>query len=233
MNIRKILKFYFVTTLILTGLAAFSYREEFGRYVSTYSTSVLSYKYNEPKAYSKAFIPPLAAKKADLKRSYYKNNPAGLVFNISNDAAKSMVAPDTAGAEIMALNFKTLNEAQSLKNLTFKIVGANGDDIVAAHLMNDEKIISKARVSGEYINFSNIDHLIDANNSASLRVVLDLSENFKIGNRFRLDIEKPEDIDLDVNGKVFAVNGSYPMKGPYLTISRKFNSKTGFPQIPF
>lgn len=220
MNIKKILKFYFVIVLILTVFASVSYNDEFKRYMSTYTTSVLGYKYNEPKPYVATYDTRVFAKSASLKNTYYKGNPYGLVFNISSDASMSMVASGTQRAGIMTLNFKALNEAQVLKNLTFKIVGAEGNDIKSAYLMSDEKIISTASISNQYVSFLNIAYKIEKNGLASVMVVLDLAENFKIGNRFRLDIENPEDIDMEVNGNLFSANGYYPMRGEYLTISK-------------
>lgn len=223
MSIKKILKFYLVVTLMLTVFAAVSYNEEFKRYMS-YSTSVFGYKYNEPKPYASAYNPKYLLNKTGFSNIYYKENPYNLVFNISNDASKSMVANGTQGVEIMTLNFKPLNESQVLKNLTFKIVGADGNDIKAAYLADGEKIISTASISNKYVTFSNFNYEIGRNNLASVKVVLDLTESFKIGNRFRLDIENPEDIDVEVNGKFYSVNGSYPMKGKYLTISSRKTS---------
>lgn len=225
MSIKKILKFYLVVTLMLTVFAAVSYNEEFKRYMS-YSTNVFGYKYNEPKLYAAAYNPKSFLNKTDFSNIYYKENPYNLVFNISNDASKSMVANGAQGVEIMILNFKPLNESQVLKNLTFKIVGAGGNDIKAAYLISDEKNLSSATISNKYVTFSNVNYEIGGNNLASIKVVLDLTENFKIGNRFRFDIENPEDIGVGVDDKLFSVNGSYPMKGKYLAISRKTSVKT-------
>lgn len=225
MSIKKILKFYLVITLMLTVFAAVSYNDEFKRYMS-YSTSVFGYKYNETKPYSAAYNTREISKNTDSKKIYYKENPYNLVFNISNDASRSMVSPGTQGAEIMTINFKTFNEAMVLKNLTFKIAGAEGNGIKAAYLVSDGKTISTAGISNKYLDFLNIAHKIEKNNLSSIKIVLDLAENFKIGNRFRLDIANPEDIDIEMKDGLYSVNGYYPMKGEYLTISKRNLSKT-------
>lgn len=225
MSIKKILKFYLVITLMLTVFAAVSYSDEFKRYMS-YSTSVFGYKYNETKPYSAAYNTKEISKNSDSKKIYYKENPYNLVFSISNDASKSMVSPGTQGAEIMTINFKTFGEAMVLRNLTFKIAGADGNGIKAAYLVSDGITISTANISNKYLDFLNIAHKIEKNNSSSVKIILDLAGNFKIGNRFRLDIETPEDIDIEMEDGLYSVNGYYPMKGEYLTISKTNLPKT-------
>ncbi len=220
MNIKKILKFYLVLTLMLTAFASLSYNDEFRYYLSTYATSVLDYKYNETKPFVSVYSPSASLKSYEKSYVYYKDNPGNIVFNITNSPDKSMVATGTKNAEIMSFNFKTANVPIELENLALKIVGINGDDIDAAYLAIGNEVIAEAYISGDYLKFTNISYGIAANSSSSIKIKLDLSENLKINNRIRLDIESPQDSAIRVNNSLYGINGYYPMKGKYLSISK-------------
>lgn len=219
MNIKKILKFYFVLTLMLAVFAAVSYNDDFRRYMSTYGTSVLNYKFSEPKAYTAVYSPEISPKKTGTEARYYRENPYNVVLDITNDASKSMVSSGSQNVEMMVMNFNTAGETVELEALNLKISGAEGGDIRAAYLTSAGKVIAKAAVSNNRINFSRPDFVIGKDSSSSIKLMLDLSANFKVGSRFRLDIENPEDLKLGINGDSFSVNGYYPIRGEYLTIS--------------
>lgn len=220
MNIKKILKFYLVLTLILTVFASLSYNDEFRYYLSTYATSVLDYKYNEPKPYVSLYSPAVSFKPSGKSYVYYKDNPGNIVFNITNSPDKSMVKAGAKNAEIMSLNFKTGSTPVELENLSLKIVGTDADNIDAAYLTVGNEIISEAYIPGGYLRFNNISYDIAANTSSSIKIKLDLSGNLAIGNRIRLDIESPQDVAVRVDNSLHGINGYYPMKGKYLSISK-------------
>ncbi len=220
MNIKKILKFYLVLTLSLTVFASLSYNDEFRYYLSTYSTSVLDYKYNDQKPYVTVYSPTVSLKSYEKSYIYYNYNPGNIVFNITNSPDKSMVAAGAKNAEIMSLNFKTANVPVELENLALKIIGIDSDDIDAAYLTIGNEIIAKAYISGEYLKFTNISYDIGANSSSSIKIKLDLSGNLAIGDRIRLDIESPQDVNIRVDNSLYGINGYYPLKGKYLSISK-------------
>ncbi|MEK7547368.1 MAG: hypothetical protein AAB540_00585, partial [Patescibacteria group bacterium] len=152
--------------------------------------------------------------------SFYSqnNNPAVLNFDIVNDPGKSFAKPGANGVNIMSFIFKPQDQDFNLKNLTLKIAGTSSDSIESAHLTSNEEVISIGDESGGYLHFRNMDYRLNAGDEGILNVVLYLNENSWVGDRLRLDIETPNDIEIEVGGSPYKINGYYPIKGKYLSI---------------
>ena len=234
MNIKKILKFYLILTLTITGLSLLSYSDVIKNYTSHYYADVLDsmdnwwgnsdYKYLQGK--NEAYLPDDSRNSSRRNFSDIKNVSANLNFSISNDSKNAYALPGTKLVEIMSLNFKTQEEPLKLRSVKLKISGVDFGAVERAYLMVGDSVVSNADVSQDYLNFSAIGYDVESNSTASFSIKLDLNPSMKSGQRINLDIESPEDMDIVVDGKSFKVSELYPIQGKYLTIhGQRLNSK--------
>ena len=61
---------------------------------------------------------------------------------------------------------------------------------------------------------------ISESETAEISLVVDLSEELKTGKRVRMDIEKPDDLEIFVGDERYEMNAYYPLRGEYLSIGR-------------
>jgi hypothetical protein len=226
MNIKKILNFYLVLILTLTMGSALSYSDSVKYYASVFSSGVWGILGDIENSGGYKNVSPLntSVTYADLSTrngsNFYSqnNNSAVLNFDIVNNPEKSFAKPGANGVNIMSFIFKPQDQDFRLKNLTLKIAGASPDSIKSAQLTSDETVLSTGDEVDEYLHFKNIDYRLTAGTEGVLNVVLYLNENSKVGDRLRLDIETPDDIEIEVSESPYKINGYYPIKGKYLSI---------------
>ncbi|MBI5753713.1 hypothetical protein HZA40_01045 [Candidatus Peregrinibacteria bacterium] len=204
MSTKKILKFYLITTLSLSSLAVFSLNDGFREYLSYgYASVITDSKPNPVGAQSKIIN---------------QDNPARMIFSIIHDGANSLVGAGEENVDFMNLVFAMGATKAKLKNLTFTIKGVDGNNIKNAYLAHEKDVLATGRIADNKIKFTNIDFELKPNTKITLPVRLDLGENLQAGNIITLDIEKADDVSLEVNGRNYGLNGRYPIKGGYLSI---------------
>ena len=54
----------------------------------------------------------------------------------------------------------------------------------------------------------------------SLSLTVSLGSALKPSDRFRMDIDSAEDINIKVEGRSYEISYSFPMKGAYMTVSK-------------
>lgn len=226
MNIKKILKFYLVLTLSITAMSLLSYSDMIRNNASHYYANALNtldqffddsdYKYSEAKTGLYALN-----NNSEILRKDFKNDSEGFSFSINNIPGKAYALPESKMAEIMNLNFKTKEKSLEIKSISFKIEGVAPENIVAAYLFNKEKVLSTAKNGNGSLFFDGMNYEIAPNSSEVLTVKLDLGSNLKPGNRIRLDIVAPEDLVMELENESIDFDGSYPIKGKYLSIHRQ------------
>ena len=226
MSIRKILNFYLGLTLTLTLVSALSYSDSVKYYASVFSSGMFGILGDIENSGGFKNVSPLntSVTYSDLstqsKSNFYSqnNNSAVLNFDIVNNPEKSFAKEGANGVNIMSFRFKPQDQDFYLKNLTLKITGASPNSIKSAQLTSDETVLSTGDEVDEYLHFKNIDYRLNAGDEGILNVILDLNENLKVGNRLRLDIETPDDIEIEVGENPYKINGYYPINGKYLSI---------------
>lgn len=218
MHIVKILRAYLVFILTITAASLLTYSDT----AKLYLASVLhSSKENigEVKSNFPMYIVGSVFQKNE-KNFVMEKEFAGVVnFFISQNKENSYAAPGAKNAPIMELNFKSGKDTLELKNLRLKVAGVEAEKIEGIYLSFNDKNL-KGRKNDSYFVFENINYKLTGGMGGIISVSADLSAELKTGQRLRLDIEKPEDIGLEAAGKSYRINGFYPIKGEYLTISK-------------
>lgn len=224
MNINKILKFYLVLTLSISAIAALSYSSFVKENMSTFSSSVLgsfegmsdTSKYTSEKLFANV----LPISKEDSHSIDVATSPLTVNFNLSRDANKTSAVPGESNAEIMQIKIKSTDANLVLKSINFKLEGVNPDMIERVYLIDENKNIHKAELDDGYARFSNISIAAEAEKAILLSLRVDVSKDLHTGERFRFDIEEPNDIQLFANDEVYEIRQQYPIRGTYLSIAK-------------
>ncbi len=212
MNIAKIIRVYFIFTMMIASIAVFSYNESFEDYI-------LSVMHAGSDAVSASTITPLMDFRSGMKEFSSKNESSSLLtFKFVNDPYNGFVAPGTEDAELMGLYFKTGSETVILKDLKLKLEGVDPEYIEKAYITDGQDVLKVGTGYGEYYSFKNINEIIEPNKSRTLYLLVDLSEDIRTGERFRMDIESPDDIVLFAGIDPFGIDEYYPIKGKYLSV---------------
>ncbi|MBD3360838.1 hypothetical protein GF366_03485 [Candidatus Peregrinibacteria bacterium] len=218
MNIAKVIKVYFYFIMVLMATASLTFNEE----VKYFIVSAFHFDEQEyisdasPSGYS-ANIFAGGSSKIFIAEN---DNPNLINFSIMNDPEKSFAEPGSKGIYVMDFVFKTKNESMVLRKLTLKVVGVDSENILKAALVKGNKPISEARHKDGYLIFDNINFKIDNDSRNKLALKVSLSPNLQTGQRIRMDIEKPSDIEILVGGRPYTINKYYPIEGEYLSIAR-------------
>lgn len=212
MNIAKIIRVYFIFTMMVASIAVLSYNDGFEDYI-------LSVLHTTDSSMNASVITPLSSFDSG-KEFFSKNKSTSLLnFKITKEQYGGFAAPGAEGAKVMGFYFKTGAEAVILKDLKLKLEGVTPDVIEKAYISDGRNILKVGNVSGDYYSFNNINEIIDPNKSRTLYLMVDLSDDVHTGERFRMDIENPEDIVLFTGTDPFRINEYYPIKGKYLSVA--------------
>jgi hypothetical protein len=215
MSTKKILKFYLISTLTLTSMAALSFTDTFKKNIPYYYTSVFD---------TEAGMKPLVETNnesiaVEIDSNEYRENPTEIMLTMSSDAGKSLATTGAKDVNFMNLSLKTSDTDVVLNGVAFKIIGANGQDIKNAYLVDGEAIVATATITKSKIKFPNMGYEIKAGTDANLQLKVDLGEEIPVGRVISLEIENPDDINTTVNGGSYSLNGHYPITGKYLSIA--------------
>lgn len=213
MNIAKIIRVYFIFTMVVASIAVLSYNDSFENYI-------LSVVHAGGDSVNVGVITPLMNFDSGMKEFSSRNESSSLLnFKFVNDPYNGFVAPGTEGAELMGLYFKTGSEIVVVKDLKLKLEGIDPEYIKKAYITDGRDVLKVGNVDGEYYSFNNINEIIDPNQSRTLYLLVDLSEDIHTGERFRMDIESPDDIVLFAGIEPFSIDKYYPIKGKYLSVA--------------
>lgn len=225
MNIAKILKFYLGFTLLLAGISVLSYSSTVkNSMVSVLHTidqyDQISIRVNDENKKFNLALGNFARFNKEEKK-FVKNDQDGLMtFQIINEPEKAFGQPGAQKVKVMGLDLKTKEQAVEINALRFKINGVAADKIKKAYLSLNGEPPSEGNIDGEYIKFSLGSYELTSYSQVKMDVLVDLSADLKTGQRIRLDIEDPKDIELKINNKDYLISSFYPLQGPYLTIAK-------------
>ena len=216
MNTKKILKFYLITTLSLSSLAALSFNDTFRSFIPDYYSSVLDYKNS---GMMTTVDKDIVSSNGESDSQIYRDNPAEIMFTISGDSSKSLVFAGAKDAAFMDVSFKIGQTDVQLNGLAFKILGVSGSNIKNAYLTDGKAIVATASISDDKIKFPNMGYLMNAGTAANLQLKVGLGDKLRVGQVISLEIENPDDVNLTVEGGSYSLNGHYPIQGKYLSIA--------------
>jgi hypothetical protein len=228
MNVRKILRGYLVFALAVTSAGFLWQNPEVKLYTSNNFASVLNvfeglsdtsnYSSYEYKPYASMFNVDNVKTAEDKIVVPRTKNYKLLSFEIKNDPVNSFTLAGIQGVDLMSFLIKTEDKAAYFDDITMKAHGVDAEMIEAVYLVAPEGVIAEGKAKDEYFSFNNLNYKIAANSLVNIKVKLDLKAEINPGDRIRMDIEKPEDMNLKVNGEAFNISPQYPVEGKYLTI---------------
>ena len=213
MNIAKVIKVYFIFVMVISSIALLSYNDNFGNYI----LSVLHV--GESSANASLYTSVIAYDYEGGVFSSTNESSSLLNFSIINDPEKAFSAPGSENVEMMGFLFKTGDDVSLLKDLRLKVVGVDPKYIEKAVLFDGKKIVKVGAKDEEYFSFKQINQKIDPNAYKILYLHVSLSSELHTGQRFRMDIESPDDIIILTGSQQFIVDDYYPIEGKYLSIA--------------
>ena len=216
MSIPKIIKGYFIFMLVLSSVATMSYNHNFeDMLTSTFHSSVESMRSPFTVIAANSFEDE--KKDGVLKLTTKKNTD--FTFSVSNPSDKRFAEPSSANNNMMTITFKAKKDS-TVKNIRLKLVGTDSSNVGRVTLMDGNKIAAIGKRDGNYFYFVGIDLKVNSEKSKSLVLKVNLSSSLKASDRFRMDIESAEDIEVKVGRTNYEVMREYPVKGSYLTVSK-------------
>ena len=155
---------------------------------------------------------------AEITKLMTKAN-SDLTLKLSHAADQHFAEPSSTDNEIMTLEFRANKDAK-LYDLRLHLVGTESSNVGRVTLIDGEKIVAVGQRDGEYFDFNRINMKLKAGESKSLSLTVSLGSALKPSDRFRMDIDSAEDINIKVEGRSYEINYSFPMKGAYMTVSK-------------
>lgn len=224
MNIQGVIKFYFSFTLILVCAAGLSYNHDVRELMVNSFNIDLSAEKNLLTTVSSnkgLLSEKLATGKNEQGLFAAVNTNSNIVsFEMVSTPDKSYASPGASNVEIMKFAITAYETPVSFNEIKLKTFGIDSKYVTRASMILDEENSVEGILDGGYFVFKNISYNLAANNSGYISLRVDLSDEVTTGNRLRMDIEKPDDIELFVGGGAYKLNAYYPIEGRYLSITR-------------
>lgn len=220
MNIAKVIKAYFLFVMAISSMALLSYNDNVGNYIS--SVLHVDNLSESGKGFYKNLMSGISYDN-DGRKSFlsHNENPSLINFSILNNPEKAFAAPGEKNVEMMSFVFKTFENDLIFEDLRLKIIGVDPEYIEKAMLLDEKEILQTAKKDGEYFVFEGIDYAIESFQKKSLLFYIDLSPDIKTGERIRMDIENPDDINIIVGDEPYLIDAYYPLQGKYLSIAKQ------------
>jgi hypothetical protein len=219
MNIAKLIKGYFIFVMAISSVAVFSYNDSFSNYV----VSVLHSDNSLTQVSPLQNVFDKISSENYLSGSIFTSinqNPSLINFLIESNPEGSFAEPGSQNSKVMTFSLKADADPMVLESLKLKVVGIDSSYVGRATLSFGDYVFSKGRRDGDYFIFDNLNIRVAPNGFKTFDLLVNISSEVKTGNRFRFDIESPDDIGLNVNGETYIIDGYYPIKGTYLSIAR-------------
>lgn len=220
MNIAKVIKAYFLFVMAISSMALLSYNDNVGNYISSVlHADNLS---ESGKGFYKNLMSGISYDNDGRKIFLSHNENSSLInFSISNNPEKAFASPGEKNVDMMSFVLKTFEDDLVFEDLRLKITGVDPEYIEKAMLLDEKEILQIGKKDGEYFVFEGIDYLIESFQKKFLLLYVDLSSDIKTGERFRMDIENPDDINIIVGDEPYLIDAYYPLQGKYLSVTRQ------------
>jgi len=142
-----------------------------------------------------------------------------LTLEIVNGSADNYASPGDNKKIMMEILIGDSANDLRLEELKIKILNVDPLAIKKAVLIKDDTPLLKANRKNEYLVFRNLNLTIPKGTEQVLSVAVSLNDAISTGERMQLQIEKPGDIILFVDGFISDLSPDYfPIKSPYLTV---------------
>ena len=221
MNIEKVIKVYFFSVMAVIAMITVGQNS----HVKQYMTNVVmpyfgaeepveeAASFESEEAFLEFLVQDFGAAVFEAKN----DNPHLVNIELANDPAAAFAKPGTEDVKLMDIEVQSFEEDFELDELKLKLVAVGGvvvENVYLAH--GEDKLLGVS--DGEYVQFGNVNFVVEAGEESALAVVVDLKEEAAVGDRLRMDIESSEDVVMLVGGEEYVINSYYPLKGKYLTV---------------
>lgn len=128
-------------------------------------------------------------------------------------------APGDTDVNSFAFGIDAYSETLVLKGVNLKTVGDLPKHAIRnAKLLEDDNVISEARIKNNEISFSKFTSIIQPETSKIYKVQVDISDELKSGSRFKLQIPNPYNLSIYLNDEIDYSLGAYPIDGAYVSV---------------
>lgn len=229
MNIEKIIKMYFLAVMLMVSMAALSYNANVKNFMASvffvdakaYDQNLANYSGNSrlPKiSYNPEFMANNALR--SFKFPVKREKETYVTFEITDNGKMVYASPGETEVNFMNFSISLNDEEVAFDYINFRIKGVQSEMIERAYIKEGESVFEGVK-DGDYLKFTGMNIVVLPGEEKILQVYVDLSEKLQTSDRFRLDIEKSEDLGIFVDEERYLPFKNYPVKGKYLTIARR------------
>lgn len=208
MSISKILKIYFCFVMAVSSLAMLMYHTDFEYMV----LSVLHIGEAEAVEIEEVSYSP------GKPYTNINSNPSDVVFKMLDEYRSTYAWRGEENVNVMNYLLKADDEELILKDLRLKIDGVDPHLIDKVLMKGTGRFEKKGEIRGNYVIFDGLNYSVKKGEGEVLRFYIDLDSDIETGDRFRFNIEAPQDIVLYSGSDAFIIDGYYPIEGQYLSV---------------
>ena len=214
MHIAKVIRAYFYFVMAVVSFAALGYNQVANQYYASVLNAV-GFDVDQAVVEKTTAIFPGLSFRSDADSEFVYEGDALVNFRLND--GDGFAAAGEKGVSVMNLELGALEEDVVFNSLRLKLVGAEAVEKV--YLFDGENELANSSVRDGYVDFSRLAYIVEDNVKLSVKV--DVSEKVGVGARFRFDIEDADDLEIYVDRDAFVLRAYYPMRGDYLSISKK------------
>ena len=195
--------------------------------VSGYFVSVLNFaddvgqKFLEIESGMKTGVSGAAVQKnihgVDAK-NFFSKEKSDLISYTVISPEKNFAYPGDKSVAIMDMEFSAKVDNMMIQKMKFKVEGVDDARVETLSLFNSENFIAYADAHDGYFVFENLNIPIKEDGKLKLSLKVDLSFALMGGDRVRLDIADPKDVQFYDGAENIYLKGFFPLKGVNLTI---------------
>jgi len=129
--------------------------------------------------------------------------------------------PGEKNKHVATLRFYSEKNSFRLRSFQLEIGGIDENDVSAIRMIDGDDRTHKGRLNDGYAQFKNLYIKSDVSEELVFDIYLDVSDNLKISDRFYLRLNRPEDLDVTINGNRVYPELEYPVLGSHISIIGK------------
>ncbi len=217
MNLQKIIKVYFIFVMSLVSVAALTYTDSIGGvFVSAFQSDDLA----SESPFANYVLDAFHEGQHNELYVSDKNDPLKIDFRTEYPES-NFVFSGGENVHLMTLKIKPKKDSM-LESLKFKLSVGDEEIFKKAYFTDkDGEVLAKGKSVGGYLIFDGVRLKIMEGVREEISLFVDLSDELKPGNHFRMDVEKPDDLIFIVDGAEFYLNEFYPIKGRSFSVVEK------------
>lgn len=216
----KIIKIYFYFLVLILSIAGSTYNPSIKEFYLDSADKVIVYA-KEAQQISKMRVNMANVTNYDNSSKQYVSKTVDSNFSdevfveLKKFEDRNFARIGEQEVVLMDIQLKTLSNDIELNKISLTLSGAEAEKLSELFIEYSEQKYFPTVKSGNIFVF-NFD--VSLSNSSNLLLKANLSDNFIVNQRFRLDIENASDFEFTMNGKKYSPKSNYPILGPYFSI---------------